>query len=151
MKKYKPWKIIQMLLMIEFGGFLFAYLMYHKGDLFASIIMFSLSGLLFLFNFILLFAFVSFHDDFVTIKHGYFIAKYGENPYTRKESWTSLFVKRNIYYRDIENIQLSSDRKNILIMLMNEDRILISFLGYFKNKEMMDNLNQRFNEFKNMK
>lgn len=132
MVKYKPWKLSFILLFIVLLDVISSIIAYKTDNLFACIVLIVLGVIILSGLFISIFYFTKIYKDKIVFRQGYFIAKLGENPYKRKESWISIFLTTTIYYSDIKETKKSPDNIQWLIIFNNGERMVISFSGYSK-------------------
>ena len=134
MKKYKPWKLILIMLLLSVFGSLFTFLVY-KSDYIVIFILLAICMLLInIFTLLVLFYFVKLYDDKIVFRQGFFLTKNNKNPFTVKESWLSTFYVYTIAFDEIEKVFLYQNNQIVLILKGN-NRMQISFGGYSKTTQ----------------
>ena len=134
MKKYKPWKLILIMLLLSVFGSLFTFLVY-KSDYIVTFILLAICMLLInIFTLLVLFYFVKLYDDKIVFRQGFFLTKNNKNPFTVKESWLSTFYVYTIAFDEIEKVFLYQNNQIVLILKGN-NRMQISFGGYSKTTQ----------------
>ena len=145
MKKYKPWKLILIMLLLSVFGSLFTFLVY-KSDYIVTFILLAICMLLInIFTLVALFYFVKLYDDKIVFRQGFFLTKNNKNPFTVKESWLSTFYVYTIAFDEIEKVFLYQNNQIVLI-LKGDKRMQISFDGYSKTtqQEIFQKLQNRY-------
>ena len=145
MKKYKPWKLILIMLLLSVFGSLFTFLVY-KSDYIVTFILLAICMLLInIFTLLVLFYFVKLYDDKIVFRQGFFLTKNNKNPFTVKESWLSTFYVYTIPFEEIEKVFLYQNNQIVLI-LKGDNRMQISFGGYSKTtqQEIFQKLQNRY-------
>lgn len=145
MKKYKPWKLILIMLLLSVFGSLFTFLVYRSDDIVTFILLAICMLLINIFTLVALFYFVKLYDDKIVFRQGFFLTKNNKNPFTVKESWLSTFFVYTIAFDEIEKVVFYQNNQIILI-LKGDNRMQISFGGYSKTtqQEIFQKLQNRY-------
>ena len=145
MKKYKPWKLILIMLLLSVLGSLFTFLVYKSDDIVTFILLAICMLLINIFTLVALFYFVKLYDDKIVFRQGFFLTKNNKNPFTVKESWLSTFYVYTIAFDEIEKVFLYQNNQIVLI-LKGDKRMQISFDGYSKTtqQEIFQKLQNRY-------
>lgn len=145
MKKYKPWKLILIMLLLSVFGSLFTFLVYKSDDIVTFILLAICMLLINIFTLVVLFYFVKLYDDKIVFRQGFFLTKNNKNPFTVKESWLSTFYVYTIAFDEIEKVVFYQNNQIVLI-LKGGNRIQISFGGYSKTtqQEIFQKLQNRY-------
>lgn len=145
MKKYKPWKLILIMLLLSVFGSLFTFLVYKSDDIVTFILLAICTLLINIFTLVALFYFVKLYDDKIVFRQGFFLTKNNKNPFTVKESWLSTFYVYTIAFDEIEKVVFYQNNQIVLI-LKGGNRMLISFGGYSKTtkQEIIQKLQNRY-------
>lgn len=134
MKKYKPWKLILIMLLLSVFGSLFTFLVYKSNDIVTFILLAICMLLINIFTLVVLFYFVKLYDDKIVFRQGFFLTKNNKNPFTVKESWLSTFHVYTIAFDEIEKVVFYQNNQIVLI-LKGGNRMQISFVGYSKTTQ----------------
>jgi len=137
--RYKCWKLVFILLIFLLVSLALTYIFGKYNSSFYAITLLIISTIFLVTTILLMFCYIEIYDDKLIIKHGYFASKNGRNPWKSKESWLSMFMKKEIKFDNIEKVVLSADRRQTLIILKGNEKILISFWGY-KNGNKINKL-----------
>ena len=126
MKKYRPIKLLLILLaLIAFGVLFGAFLM----DGWKKVVM-LICTLVILFAFVLCATyFIQFQDDKIIIRHG--LSSFNK-------SYSSNFKTRRILICDIDDLLINSSTQSIIIRLKNGANILLNVNGYFNASEIIN-------------
>lgn len=145
MKKYKPWKLILIMLLLSVFGSLFTFLVYKSNYIVIFILLAICMLLINIFTLLVLFYFVKLYDDKIVFRQGFFLTKNNKNPFTVKESWLSIFYVYTIAFDEIEKVFLYQNNQIVLI-LKGDNRMQISFGGYSKTtqQEIFQKLQNRY-------
>ena len=145
MKKYKPWKLILIMLLLSVFGSLFTFLVYKSDDIVTFILLAICMLLINIFTLVGLFYFVKLYDDKIVFRQGFFLTKNNKNPFTVKESWLSTFYVYTIAFDEIERVVFYQNNQIVLI-LKGGNRMQISFSGYSKTtqQEIFQKLQNRY-------
>lgn len=145
MKKYKPWKLILIMLLLSVFGSLFTFLVYKSDDIVTFILLAICMLLINIFTLVVLFYFVKLYDDKIVFRQGFFLTKNNKNPFTVKESWLSTFCVYTIAFDEIEKVCFYQNNQIVLI-LKGGNRMQISFSGYSKTtqQEIFQKLQNRY-------
>ena len=145
MKKYKPWKLILIMLLLSVFGSLFTFLVYKSDDIVTFILLAICMLLINIFTLVVLFYFVKLYDDKIVFRQGFFLTKNNKNPFTVKESWLSTFYVYTIAFDEIERVVFYQNNQIVLI-LKGGNRMQISFSGYSKTtqQEIFQKLQNRY-------
>lgn len=145
MKKYKPWKLILIMLLLSVFGSLFTFLVYKSDDIVTFILLAICMLLINIFTLVVLFYFVKLYDDKIVFRQGFFLTKNNKNPFTVKESWLSTFYVYTIAFDEIEKVVFYQNNQIVLI-LKGGNRMQISFSGYSKTtqQEIFQKLQNRY-------
>lgn len=145
MKKYKPWKLILIMLLLSVFGSLFTFLVYKSDDIVTFILLAICMLLINIFTLVVLFYFVKLYDDKIVFRQGFFLTKNNKNPFTVKESWLSTFYVYTIAFDEIERVVFYQNNQIVLI-LKGDKRMQISFGGYSKatQQEIFQKLQNRY-------
>ena len=145
MKKYKPWKLILIMLLLSVFGSLFTFLVYKSDEIVTFILLAICMLLINIFTLVVLFYFVKLYDDKIVFRQGFFLTKNNKNPFTVKESWLSTFYVYTIAFDEIEKVFLYQNNQIVLI-LKGGNRMQISFGGYSKTaqQEIFQKLQNRY-------
>ena len=145
MKKYKPWKLIFIMLLLSVFGSLFTFLVYKSDDIVTFILLAICMLLINIFTLVVLFYFVKLYDDKIVFRQGFFLTKNNKNPFTVKESWLSTFCVYTIAFDEIEKVFFYQNNQIVLI-LKGGNRMQISFSGYSKTtqQEIFQKLQNRY-------
>lgn len=145
MKKYKPWKLILIMLLLSVFGSLFTFLVYKSDDIVTFILLAICMLLINIFTLVVLFYFVKLYDDKIVFRQGFFLTKNNKNPFTVKESWLSTFYVYTIAFDEIEKVVFYQNNQIVLI-LKGGNSMLISFGGYSKTtqQEIFQKLQNRY-------
>ena len=145
MKKYKPWKLILIMLLLSVFGSLFTFLVYKSDDIVTFILLAICMLLINIFTLVVLFYFVKLYDDKIVFRQGFFLTKNNKNPFTVKESWLSTFCVYTIAFDEIEKVFFYQNNQIVLI-LKGGNRMQISFSGYSKTtqQEIFQKLQNRY-------
>ena len=145
MKKYKPWKLILIMLLLSVLGSLFTFLVYKSDDIVTFILLAICMLLINIFTLVVLFYFVKLYDDKIVFRQGFFLTKNNKNPFTVKESWLSTFYIYTITFDEIEKVVFYQNNQIVLI-LKGGNRMQISFSGYSKTtqQEIFQKLQNRY-------
>ena len=131
MIKYKPWKLFFIMLLLSTLGSAFTFLLYKSDEFVSFILVLFCTFIIAIFTIVVLFYFVELHEDKIVFRQGFFLTKNKKNPFMVKESWISTFCVNTIYFDDVEKVVL--DQNNQMVIMMKDDsRMLISFGGYSK-------------------
>lgn len=134
--KHKCWKLIIILLFFFLISLALTYVFWKSEPSLYSIALLIISIIFLVTTILLMFCYIEIYDDKLIIKHGYFASKNGRNPWKSKESWLSMFMKKEIKFDNIEKVVLSADRRQTLIILKENEKILISFWGYTNGNQI---------------
>ena len=145
MKKYKPWKLILIMLLLSVFGSLFTFLVYKSDDIVTFILLAICMLLINIFTLVALFYFVKLYDDKIVFRQGFFLTKNNKNPFIVKESWLSTFFVYTIAFDEIEKVVFYQNNQIVLI-LKGDNRMQISFGGYSKatQQEIFQKLQNRY-------
>ena len=145
MKKYKPWKLILIMLLLSVFGSLFTFLVYKSDEIVTFILLAICMLLINIFTLVVLFYFVKLYDDKIVFRQGFFLTKNNKNPFTVKESWLSTFYVYTIAFDEIEKVVFYQNNQIVLI-LKGGNRMQISFVGYSKTtqQEIFQKLQNRY-------
>lgn len=145
MKKYKPWKLILIMLLLSVFGSLFTFLVYKSDDIVTFILLAICMLLINIFTLVVLFYFVKLYDDKIVFRQGFFLTKNNKNPFTVKESWLSTFYVYTIAFDEIEKVVFYQNNQ-IVLFLKGGNRMQISFSGYSKTtqQEIFQKLQNRY-------
>lgn len=131
MIKYKPWKLIFIMILLSVLGTAFTFLLYKSDEIVEFILLIFCMSIINIFTIVVLFYFVELHEDKIVFRQGFFLTKNKKNPFMVKESWLSTFFVNTIYFDDVENVVFGQNNQMELIM-KDDSRMLISFGGYTK-------------------
>ena len=132
MIKYKPWKLFFIMLLLSLLGSAFTFLLYKSNEIVSFILVLFCTSIIVIFTIVVLFYFVEIYEDKIVFRQGFFLTKNKKNPFMVKESWLSTFCVNTIYFDDVENIVFGQNNQ-MVIMMKNDSRMLISFGGYSKD------------------
>ena len=131
MIKYKPWKLFFILLLLSILGSAFTFLLYKSDEFVSFVLVLFCTSIIIIFTIVVLFYFVELHEDKIIFRQGYFLTKNKKNPFKVKESWISTFCVNTIYFADVEKVVFGQNNQ-MVIMMKDDSRMLISFGGYSK-------------------
>ena len=131
MIKYKPWKLFFILLLLSILGSAFTFLLYKSDEFVSFVLVLFCTSIIIIFTIVVLFYFVELHEDKIIFRQGFFLTKNKKNPFKVKESWISTFCVNTIYFADVEKVVFGQNNQ-MVIMMKDDSRMLISFGGYSK-------------------
>ena len=132
MIKYKPWKLFFIMLLLSLLGSAFTFLLYKSNEIVSFILVLFCISIIVIFTIVVLFYFVEIHEDKIVFRQGFFLTKNKKNPLNVKESWISTFCVNTIYFDDVEKVVFGHNNQMVL-MMKDDSRMLISFGGYSKD------------------
>ena len=131
MIKYKPWKLFFIMLLLSTLGSAFTFFLYKLDEFVLFILILFCTFIIAIFTIVVLFYFVEIHENKIVFRQGFFLTKNKKNPFKIKESWISTFCVNTIYFDDVEKVVLGQNNQ-MVIMMKDDSRMLISFGGYSK-------------------
>ena len=132
MIKYKPWKLFFIMLLLSLLGSAFTFLLYKSNEIVSFILVLFCTSIIVIFTIVVLFYFVEIYEDKIVFRQGFFLNKNKNNPFKVKESWLSTFFVNTIYFDDVEKVVFGHNNQMVL-MMKDDSRMLISFGGYSKD------------------
>ena len=132
MIKYKPWKLFFIMLLLSLLGSAFTFLLYKSNEIVSFILVLFCTSIIVIFTIVVLFYFVEIYEDKIVFRQGFFLTKNKKNPFKVKESWLSTFFVNTIYFDDVEKVVFGHNNQMVL-MMKDDSRMLISFGGYSKD------------------
>ena len=132
MKRYKPWKLIIIMLGINIFSWIITLLAHYlyPDKIILIVAAFIASSILSFIFIMTLFYFVSIYEDKIIFRQGYYFSMKENNVFKNKLSWISNFVCTTLYFSDIKCV------KNYNVFLgiykIDDDILFITFNGYSK-------------------
>lgn len=126
MKKYRPIKLwIILLVLIIVGIVLGAFLM----DGWKQVLMLICTSVMIVVFVLSTTYYIQFQNDRIVIRHG--LSSFGK-------SYRSNFKTRYILFNDIDNLSINHSSKYAIINLKDGNNIMLSFNGYLKTYQIVD-------------
>ena len=132
MKRYKPWKLIIIMLGINIFSWIITLLAHYLyPDKIILIVAAFIASCILSFIFIMtLFYFVSIYEDKIIFRQGYYFSMKENNVFKNKLSWISNFVCTTLYFSDIKCVK--NYNGFLGIYKIDDDILFITFNGYSK-------------------
>ncbi len=137
MKKYRPIKLwIILLVLIVFGVLFGGFLM----DGWKRVLMLVCTGIMFIVFVLCTTYYIQFQSDRIVIRHG--LSSFNK-------SYRSNMKTRYILFSHINNLTINHSSKYVIINLKDGNNIMLSFKGYLKVDQIVNEFSKINNELNN--
>ena len=129
MKKYRPVKLCIILLILIIVGILFGGFLMEGWK---QVLMLICTSIMFLVFILSTTYYIQFQKDRIVIRHG--LSSFNK-------SYRSSLKTRHILFSDISNLSINYSNKYVIINLKDGNNIMLSFNGYLKTDQLIDEFN----------